>query len=97
MKEHYKEELSLTQVSQMFGFSPTYLSRIFQKYGEVSYRTYLINLRVEYALKDLKNTDHEIGEIAINHGFPDSRAFAKAFKKRYGCVPRDYRKQFCQE
>lgn len=93
MKDHYREELSLNQVADHFGFSPTYLSRIFQKYGEVNYRTYLLDLRVKYAVRELINTDHGIGEIAINHGFPDSRAFAKAFKKRYGCLPSEYRKE----
>jgi AraC-like DNA-binding protein len=39
------------------------------------------------------NTDHEIGKIAMNHGFPDSRAFSKAFKKRYGSLPSTYRKK----
>ena len=101
MKENYKEEIRLEEVADRFGFSPTYLSRIFQKYAEVNYRTYLIDLRVKYAVRELINTEHEIGDIAMNHGFPDSRAFAKAFKKRYGCLPSEYRKKLkmgnCEE
>lgn len=93
MKRHYREELSLEKVAHRFGFSPTYLSRIFRRYADISYRTYLIDLRVEYAVKELTRTDHEIGDIAINHGFSDSRAFSKAFVKRYGCLPSVYRKQ----
>jgi len=93
MKENYREEIRLEEVADRFGFSPTYLSRIFQKYAEVNYRTYLIDLRVKYAVRELINTDHEIGDIAMSHGFPDSRAFAKAFKKRYGCLPSEYRKR----
>jgi len=42
-------------------------------------------------VRELTNTDHEIGDIAMGHGFPDSRAFAKAFRKRYGCLPSEYR------
>lgn len=92
MRENYAEELKLQEVADRFGFTPTYLSRIFQKYAQVNYRTYLIDLRVKYAVRELINTDHEIGSIAMNHGFPDSRAFAKAFKKRYGMTPSVYRK-----
>lgn len=91
MKEHYREDLRLEVVADQFGFSPTYLSRIFRKYAEINYRTYLIDLRVKYAVRELTNTDHEIGDIAMGHGFPDSRAFAKAFRKRYGCLPSEYR------
>ncbi len=92
MRENYDQELKLDEVADRFGFSPTYLSRIFQKYAQVNYRTYLIDLRVKYAVRELVGTDHEIGEIAMNHGFPDSRAFSKAFKKRYGYLPSEYRK-----
>lgn len=92
MKHHYREELSLEKVADRFGFSPTYLSRIFRRYADISYRTYLMDLRVGYAVKELVGTDHEIGDIAVNHGFSDSRAFAKAFKKRYGCLPGAYRR-----
>lgn len=92
MRDNYDQELKLEEVAGRFGFSPTYLSRIFQKYAQVNYRTYLIDLRVKYAVRELVGTDHEIGEIAMNHGFPDSRSFSKAFKKRYGCLPSAYRK-----
>ena len=93
MRENYDQELNLNEVALRFGYSPTYLSRIFRKYAQINYRTYLIDLRVKYAVRELVESDHEIGTIAMNHGFPDSRAFSKAFKKRYGCLPSEYRKR----
>ena len=93
MKNHYDEALSLEKVADRFGFSPTYLSRIFKRYANISYRDYLQDLRVEYAVKEMVHTAHELGDIAVNHGFSDSRAFAKAFAKRYGCLPSEYRKR----
>lgn len=93
MKRHYREALSLEKVADRFGFSPTYLSRIFRRYADISYRTYLMDLRVEYAVRELIGTDHEIGDIAVSHGFSDSRAFSKAFVRRYGCLPSIYRRQ----
>ncbi len=92
MKENYREDIRLEDVAKRFGFSAPYLSRMFQKYAQVNYRTYLIDLRVKYAVRELMNTEHDIGAIALDHGFPDSRAFAKAFRKRYGCLPSQYRK-----
>lgn len=32
-------------------------------------------------------------QMALNNGFPNSRAFAKAFQKKYGMLPSEYRKQ----
>lgn len=93
MKQNYNEELALEEVAYRFGFSPTYLSRMFHKYAQVGYRTYLMDLRVKYAFRELVNTSHTISDIAMEHGFPDSRSLAKAFKKRYGCLPSEYRKR----
>ena len=94
MKANYNQEITLEDVARRFGFSPTYLSRIFKRYADVSYKTYLLDLRTEYGLREMLNTDHSLSSIAVNHGFPDSRAFAKAFSKRYGCLPSEYRKNY---
>ena len=91
IKENYRENITLESVASVFGFTPTYLSRIFQKYANINYKSYLLNIRVEYGYKQLCNTDAAIGEIAANNGFPDSRSFAKAFIKRYGMLPSEYR------
>lgn len=49
MKENYAQELSLEEVARIFGYSPTYLSRMFQKYAGITYKSYLQNIRLEYA------------------------------------------------
>lgn len=92
MKAHYTEPLRLEELAEQFGFTPTYLSRMFRKYADINYRSYLLDLRVKYAVRELLNTEDAIVDIAIRNGFPDSRAFAKAFRRRYGCLPGEYRK-----
>ena len=49
MREHYQEELKLTEVANMFGYSDAYLSRMFQKYANVNFKTYLQDIRMPYA------------------------------------------------
>lgn len=93
MKKNYDQNITLESVAGVFGFSPTYLSRMFKKYANVSYKTYLLDLRTEYGYREMMNTDHNLDEVALNNGFPNSRAFAKAFVKRYGCLPSEYRKK----
>lgn len=93
MKKNYNQDITLESVAQEFGFAPTYLSRMFQRYANVSYKTYLLNLRTEYGLREMMNTQHSLNDVALNNGFPDSRAFAKAFSKRYGCLPSEYRRK----
>ena len=93
IQEHYKEDMTLERVAGIFGFSPTYLSRIFKKYANVNYKTYVMNVRVEYAYKELLNTVQSINKIAESCGFPDGRSFAKAFAVRFGITPDKYRKE----
>lgn len=92
IKENYASDLSLDTLAEIFGYSPTYLSRMFQKYAGINYKSYLQGIRVEQAFQELANTEHTISETAMNNGFPNSRALAKAFQKRYGILPSEYRK-----
>ena len=93
IKKNYQKELSLESLAEIFGYSPTYLSKMFQKYAKINYRDYVQNVRLERASKELMETDHMISDIALNHGFANSKAFANAFRKKYGRLPSDFRKE----
>lgn len=93
MREHYKEELKLSELAATFGYSEAYLSRMFQKYAKINYKTYLQDIRMAYAYRDLLNTDHTISQIALDHGFCSSRAFSGEFQKRYGILPSEMRRR----
>ncbi len=92
IKEHYREDITLEGVAARFGYSPTYLSRMFRQYADVSYKTYLLDVRTEHAMRDMMQTDDSLAEIAVRNGFPDGRSFANAFGKRYGTLPGEYRR-----
>ena len=93
MREHYKEDLKLSDLAATFGYSDAYLSRMFQKYAKINYKTYLQDIRMAYAYRDLLNTDHTISQIALDNGFCSSRGFSGEFQKRYGILPSEMRKQ----
>ncbi|SHJ79012.1 AraC family transcriptional regulator [Hespellia stercorisuis] len=92
LRSNYREELSLESLAEIFGYSPTYLSRMFQKYAKINYKTYLQNIRLEYGMRELMNTEHTISDIAADNGFASSKAFSGAFYRRYGVLPSEYRK-----
>ena len=93
MKQNYSKELSLESLARTFNYSPTYLSRMFQKYAQMSYKTYLDDLRLRHAFNDLVNSDLSIGLVAEKNGFAGSKAFARVFKEQYGVLPSEYRRQ----
>lgn len=92
LKEHYTEDISLEKLAGIFGYSPSYLSRMFKKYAKINYKDYLQSVRFEHAVKELEETEHQIGDIALNHGFPNSKAFSNLMRKKYGYLPNEYRK-----
>ena len=75
LQEHYAEEISLETLAATFGYCPTYLSKMFRRYGRINYKDYLRSIRFEHALRELEETDLTIGEIALKNGFPNSQAF----------------------
>ena len=93
MKEHYKDELSLARLAEIFGYSPSYLSRMFQKYAGINYKDYLQAIRTEHGYRQLIETKMTISDISMENGFPNNKAFSKAFYKKYGIMPAEFRKR----
>ena len=93
MKENYRNSLSLEKVAEEFGYSPTYLSRMFQKYAGITFKDHVQNIRLGHAVKDLESREYSITEAAIRNGFSGSKALARAFRKKYGILPSEYRAQ----
>ena len=93
MKENYRNSLSLEKVAEEFGYSPTYLSRMFQKYAGITFKDHVQNIRLGHAVKDLESREYSITEAAIRNGFSGSKALARAFRKKYGILPSEYREE----
>ncbi len=93
LKEHYGDTVTLESLAKEFGYSTAYLSRMFQKYAGISFKQYLLSVRMEHAARELEETKHAILDIAVANGFPNGKAFSDAFRKQYGVLPSEYRKQ----
>lgn len=97
IRENYREDLSLEGLAKTFGYSPTYLSKMFRRYAQMNYKDYIQNVRLEYACQELEHTDNSIAEIAVNNGFANGKAMAKAFRKKYGQLPSQVKRQKAKE
>lgn len=93
IKENYASELSLESLARIFGYSPAYLSRMFQKYAGINFKAYLQDIRLRCAAKDIRSSGETLSKIALEHGFPNSKALARAYEKKYGILPSEYRKR----
>lgn len=94
MKENMSEsELSLAGVAKQFYLNSSYLSRAFKQETGKTFVEYMTGIRIEKALRLLKDTDLMLYEVAQEIGIPDPNYFGKCFKKYVGMSVNEYRKQ----
>ena len=87
------EAMTLSSLAGHFGYSESHFSRSFREISGMQLRDYLRYRRLAFALKELRDTDCSILEIALDHGFSSHEAFTRAFKEVYGLTPSDYRRE----
>lgn len=91
LRHNFSQNLSLEQLSNQVGMSPSHLSRTFSKEVGMSIPQYVASLRCEEAASMLSSTDLPISEISEYVGYLDNNYFVKVFKKQYGMTPSEYR------
>lgn len=91
IKNHDDEGLSLSELSKKFGYSEFHISRKFREISGMQFRDYLRYRRLAFALKELRDTDTGMLDIALKYGFSSHEAFSRAFKDAYGITPSAYR------
>ncbi len=92
MEEHYAERITLDELADVAGVSPKYLCRTFEALTGETPIAYVTALRVESAMRMLRETDRSLPDIAMSCGFGDQSYFAKQFKRATGMTPGGYRK-----
>ncbi|MEE0419169.1 MAG: response regulator [Lachnospiraceae bacterium] len=88
IQNHYRQRLSLSDLSAEFGYTDSYINRIFKKeYGQ-SPLQYINSLKLAHA-KELLCTspDLDIKTVASACGYEDARYFSRVFKNETGMTP----------
>ena len=93
MEDNYMADLSLDSVSEILHISPAYLSAQFKKYQKMNFLDCLTELRINAAKELLTDPFRSAAEVASMVGYEDANYFARAFKKRTGMTPTQYRKE----
>lgn len=91
IKKNDDEALSLSRLARKSGYSEFYLSRKFREISGMQFRDYLRYRRLAFALKELRDTESGILDIALKYGFSSHEAFTRAFKEAYTITPSEYR------
>lgn len=89
---HYTDgKLTLNEISEAVGISPSYLSGIFAEGMGIGLNAYLNDYRIRQAKRFLDETSLNISEIGYKCGFNSAQSFTRVFKKNTGMTPRQFR------
>jgi YesN/AraC family two-component response regulator len=90
-EDNFNKEISLQIVAAEFHMDKYQLSRLFKKYFEVNFWTYVTTLRMKYAEELLMMTDLKVNQISERVGYLEESHFSHAFKKHFGKSPMNYK------
>lgn len=88
---HLSVEISLKEVADMVGITPTYFSSLFKKVSGETFVSYRIHKRMEKARELLSIPHMRTVDVAAEVGYEDYPHFTKTFKKISGVSPSEYR------
>lgn len=85
-------DISLDSVSAILNLNASYFSSLFKRTFQVNFLDYLTELRMDAAKELLRDPLRSTAEVAGMVGYESANYFTRAFKKKVGITPTDYRR-----
>lgn len=90
---HFKENITLSQLSDLVHINKYYLVHTFSREYGVSPISYLISRRLQESKYLLSRTNHSLSQISHMLGFSSPSYFSQCFRRAEGISPMEYRRQ----
>lgn len=88
-----KETLSVSDVSKHLHLNSVYFGRLFKSKTGKSFKEYLLEKRMEMAMRILDMSDKSIIDVAQDVGIQSSSYFTQLFKQHTGVLPSNYKRK----
>lgn len=88
---HLSDRLTLNALADKAGVAPRTLSRIFKKNCDKTVMDVVLTIRMDKAMEMLKHNELSIDHIGKAVGYRVPSHFTRAFVRRFGCPPRNFR------
>jgi AraC-like DNA-binding protein len=93
INDHIAAPISLREIAKAVHFSPAYLTDLMKRETGRPVVSWIIELRLQRAEHLLSQTDQPISQIAATVGYVDANSFGRAFTKRRGLSPFQWRRR----
>ena len=91
MEQNFQRDLTVEELADVCKLNRSYFSKVFKESMGCPPQEFLIRMRLSKATELMKTSRSSIGDIAVACGYPNQLHFSRAFKKRYGISPREWR------
>ena len=92
-----RQEESAGDIAREVDRNPTYISHVFRAVTGETLFEYITRLRMELAMKLLRESSMKIQEIAAETGYEEQSYFSQVFKKYTGKTAGSYRKMMYKD
>jgi AraC-like DNA-binding protein len=92
--ENLGRNIGMSDIARHFSYSQSHLRMLYRKTMEMSIGNYRQELRIKKAQELLSYSEMNISQIGDACGFDSVYSFSRAFRKRTGMAPSDYRNKF---
>ena len=90
IEKHFRDKVTSANVSKACGMDSFRFSRAFKASFGITFKEYLMRVRIREACRLLEKPDIAVTEVAYLCGFNDPSYFSKVFKSFAGVTPSDY-------
>ncbi len=93
VEHNFLSAITMEEVANDVGFSPSYFSRFFKKHVGTSFSQYLTEYRINVAKYILGTSQLPMVEVASQAGFASVKTFHHVFKAQVGVSPKQFQKK----
>ncbi|NLY46693.1 MAG: AraC family transcriptional regulator [Tissierella sp.] len=89
IEKNLTSEISVSEIADLAGFSVYHFCRMFSNYVGMPVAAYITKRRLIHGIYSIQS-GNTIIEAALQYGFNTYPGFYKAFKREFGCSPKQY-------
>ena len=89
--QHIDQDLSVSELAEMAGKTPEYLTKVFKKNTGMTLKKYIDHEKMEAAKVLLKTTQLPVTIISGYVGYSNYSNFTRSFRQIVGCTPSEFR------
>lgn len=91
MEENFEKDITLDEMAKYVGMTPAHFSKYFKDKNEMTFSKYLRRIRLEHAIKDLRDSNMSVKDVSEKNGFPNVNSLIIICKEVYGRTPLEMR------